>query len=162
MSAPPVLQLVATAPSHRPVTEMEPAADTRRRALGALVARSMDALRAAARAGLSRSVCACETLCAQIEGALEEDDATTACLLLECVAKEPAARTLLPRLFTAAGRLARSDNPFIVYRACTQVLALGRRDLRLDNHAGLLVGTLRAEADPALARRLGRLLEDAR
>ncbi len=162
MSAPPVLQLVATAPPASPAAVVEPAADTRRRALGALVTRTMDALRAAARAGLSRSVCACETLCEQIESALEEDDTATACLLLECVAKEPAARILLPRLFTAAGRLARSDNPFIVYRACAQALTLGRRDLRLDNHAGLLVGTLRAEAAPALARRLGRLLEDAR
>ncbi|MEQ8661881.1 MAG: hypothetical protein RLW62_13785, partial [Gammaproteobacteria bacterium] len=60
------------------------------------------------------------------------------------------------------GHLARSDNPFIVYRACVQLLALGRRDLRLDNHAGLLVDCLRRQARPALARRLGRLLEAAR
>jgi len=162
MNAPPLLQLVAAATYVAQDLASEPAADTGRRALGVLVARTMDALRTAARAGMARSVCACETLCEQIEGALAEDDMNTACLLLECVASEPAARVLLPRLFTAAGRLARSDNPFIAYRACAQLLALGRRDLRLDNHAGLLVGTLRATASPSLARRLGRLLEDAR
>jgi len=162
MNAPPVLHVVDTAPTRPRAADPEPAADTRRRALGALVTRTMDALRSAARAGMARSVCACETLCEQIEGALAEGDAATACLLLECVANEPAARVLLPRLFTAAGRLARTDNPFIVYRACAQLLALGRRDLRLDNHAGLLVGTLRVGAGPALARRLGRLLDQAR
>ncbi|MEQ8233965.1 MAG: hypothetical protein RLW61_22450 [Gammaproteobacteria bacterium] len=153
----PQLHLVADAPVPAPST----ATEGRRTAFGARVSGALGALRSAARAGMARSVCACEALCEQIEATCADDPAT-ACILLECVAREPAAQVLRPRLFAIASRLANADNPFIVYRACAQALALGRHDLRLDNHAGVLVGTIRAQARPVLARRLGRLVEQGR
>ena len=131
--------------------------DRRWQAITFRVAATLGALRAAARAGMARSVGACELLCDQIETALDDDPAT-ACLLLECVAREPASRILCSRLFAVASHLAKGRNPFIVYRACVLLRALGRHDLRLDNHAGLTIGKIRARARPVLARRLDRLV----